>query len=482
MRKATLVVLSLPLLLGAASSPEEAVVDRALAALGGVKASAAKTLVHEGEGVTYNLGQDLTPGARTQTYAITGYRSRVDLALRRMRVEQTRTPNFPYYAGQQPQRLIAGIDGEVAYDVAANGRASRASAAVAQDRRAELYHHPLALVQAAKAPGAQIRNARVAGAERLVDVVTPDGVALTLVIDAATSRPARITSRSYHPNLGDVVITTRFSDYQPVAGLTLPARWTSAIDDFVTAEMRATRQAVDGEVKDLAAPAEAASAAAPAPVPTVTAEELAPGVWWLAGGSHHSALVEFKDSLMLFEAPQSEARTLAVIAKARELRPGKPLTHVVNTHHHFDHTAGIRAAVSEGLTVVTQAGNAAFFEEMAKRPHTLVADALAKKPAALELEAVTDAKTFDDGAMTVTIYHVAGNPHSHTMLMAHLPKQRLLIEVDAFTPGSAVSPYSPNLLENVRKRNLAVDRVVPLHSTIAPFSQLETVAAGGKTP
>jgi len=81
--------------------------------------------------------------------------------------------------------------------------------------------------------------------------------------------------------------------------------------------------------------------------------------------------------------------------------------------------------------------------------------------------------------MTVTLYHVAGNPHSQTMLMAHLPKQRLLIEVDAFTPGSAVSPYSPNLLENVRKRSLAVDRVVPLHSTIAPFSQLEAVASGG---
>jgi hypothetical protein len=39
-------------------------------------------------------------------------------------------------------------------------------------------------------------------------------------------------------------------------------------------------------------------------------------------GLHHSALVEFSDHLMLIDAPQNDARTLAVIAKARELRPG----------------------------------------------------------------------------------------------------------------------------------------------------------------
>lgn len=461
-------------------TPEQDVINDALAALGGDRIANAKTLFIEGDGVQYNLGQDVLPGERTQTFAIAGYTRAIDVGGGRMRVVQTRTPNFTYYAGQQPQRQTTGLDGDVAYSIGANGTASRSPEATAVDQRMEFHHHPVTLLHAARQPGAAVANARAAGGERLVDITTAGGAVLTLAIDEATSRPSRVTSRAYHPNLGDVVVETRFDDYQDVNGTTLPTRLTNAVDDFVTAEMRVTRQALDDEVGDLAAPAAAASASAARPAPVVVVEELAPGVWYLTGGGHHSVVAEFKDSLMLIEAPQSEARAQAVIAKARELRPGKPLTHVVNTHHHFDHTAGIRAAIAEGLTVVTQSGNAAFFEEIARRPHTLDPDALARKPVALKLDAVADSRTFDDGTMTVTVYHVAGNPHTQSMLMAHLPRQRLLVEVDAFTPGSTVSPYSPNLLENIRTRNLRIDRVVPLHSTIAPLSQLVQVATANQ--
>ena len=88
------------------------------------------------------------------------------------------------------------------------------------------------------------------------------------------------------------------------------------------------------------------SAAAAMATATVEVEEVATGVWYLTGQSHHSVLVEFDEYLALIEAPQSERRTLAGIERARELQPGKPLQYVVNTHHHFDHSAGIRAAAT----------------------------------------------------------------------------------------------------------------------------------------
>ncbi len=178
-------------------------------------------------------------------------------------------------------------------------------------------------------------------------------------------------------------------------------------------------------------------------------------------------VVAFADRLVLIEAPQSEARSAAVIARARELRPGTPLTHLVMSHHHFDHSTGLRAAIAGGLTVVTQAGNEAFVKEMAARPFTRTPDALAKSPMPVTVEPVGDTKTITDGTRSLVLYHVAGNPHSDTMLMAYLPKERLLIEVDAFSPGGTYHPYAANLLGHVERLKLNVDRIVPLHGAVA---------------
>src|SRR6185436_4529653 len=133
---------------------------------------------------------------------------------------------------------------------------------------------------------------------------------------------------------------------------------------------------------NLAAPADVKAAPAPPAVAPamVTVEEVGKGLWYLAGQSHHSVLVEFADHLVLIETPQHEVRSAAVVAKAKELRPNKPIKYVINTHHHFDHSGGIRAAFAEGATVITHEGNKAFFEAVATRPHTLTADAQSRSP------------------------------------------------------------------------------------------------------
>src|SRR5262249_6437771 len=258
----------------------------------------------------------------------------------------TRTPNFAYFQGMAPQKQVQGLDGEVAYNVAPNGTATRAANSVAKDRRAEFFHHPLTIVQAALDKSSTLSNARQTGAERVVDVTTAYGGMLTLAIDATTKLPTRVVSMSDNLNLGDLAIETSFADYQDVNGLKLPARLTTKADNYATAEIHVAKHTVDGATGDLAAPAAAASAApiAGPPPATITVGEVGKGLCFLAGKSHHSVLVEFADHLTLIEAPQNDVRALAVIAKARELRPGKPLTHVVNTHHHFDHSGGIRAA------------------------------------------------------------------------------------------------------------------------------------------
>ena len=459
--------------------PEQQFIDDAMRAVGGrARVEAVKTIVIEGTGVNYNLGQDMKPEAATQQFAISGYKRQIDVEKGGQRVEQTRTPKFAYFQGPQPQVQIQVLDGDIGFNVGANGAATRLGTATAErDRRTDYFHHPITALKAATVPLTTISNVRTVGSVRQADFAFRDR-AWTMTIDAA-GLPLSIATRTYHPNLGDVVMTTTFADYQDVNGLKLPAKLTGKVDEFTTYEIQASKQATDADVITGSAPPEMVKPVAPAP-PNVTVTPIGKGVWLLAGQSHHSVLVEFADHLMLIEAPQSEARTLAVLAKAKETVPKKPLQQLVTTHHHFDHTAGMRAAIAEGMTVITQAGNKEWVENMARRPHTLQPDVLAKNATRLVVETVDAEREVKDQTMTVMLYHVAGNPHSDTMLMAYIPRDRVLIEVDAFSPGAAVNPYTANLLENIQQRKLRVDKIVPLHGTIAPFAELVKVS-GGKT-
>src|SRR3989475_3600289 len=468
----------------AQSTPEQQVINDAAAALGGSgRIQAVKTLVIEGEGTNGNLGQDMTPDATSQTFTLTGYKRAVDVAAGRLRIEQTRTPNFTYFQGQAPQKLVLGIDGNVGYNVAPNGTATRITDGNTNDLRAGIYHHPLTIVRAALDPAAKLSNLRNQDNQSVVDITTANGLKFTLAIDGTTKLPTRVVSMTDNANLGDVAIETSFADYQDVNGLRLPARLTTKTDKYATAELRVMKQTIDGEAGDLAAPAAAASAAATSGVPpaNVTAQEVAKGIWWLAGQSHHSVLVEFSDHLTLIETPQNDTRALAVLAKAKEPRPDQPLTQVVNSHHHFDHSGGIRAAVSEGLTIIAQSACAPFYKEAVTRAHTIAPDALAKNPKPLKLETVDDEMVLKDNTMTVNLFHISGSPHADTLLMAYFPKERILVEADVFNPGAAVTPFAPNLMENIKKHNLQIDRIVPLHATIAPYSDLVKAVAPKST-
>lgn len=454
-------------------TPEQQIINDAAQAMGGAdRLAAVKTLVMEGEGTQYNIGQDVAPGASGQTFTVSAYKRAVDVAGGRARTELTRQPTFTFFQGPAAQTQIAGIDGAIGYNVAPNGNATRIADPAANDRRAEFVHHPLTAVRAALDPMAKLANPRTEGSESIIDVSTPSGQTFTLAIDSGTKLPTRVVTRTDNTNLGDVAISTAFAGYQAAGGLQLPTELTTKTDDFTTQAVKVSSQTVDGDTGDLAAPAAAASAPAvtgAAPV-TVAEEVLAPGIWYLAGGSHHSVLVEFADHLTLIETPLNDARALAVIAKARELVPGKPLTQLVNSHHHFDHSGGVRAAISEGLTVITHQGNVAFFEEIAKRPHTIVPDALSKNAKPLTVEGVADERVLTDGKMTVNLYPITG-AHSETMLMAYFPTQRLLVLADVYTPGAAVFMYAGALQEALKARNLRVDRIAPLHGKVVPYAQ-----------
>jgi glyoxylase-like metal-dependent hydrolase (beta-lactamase superfamily II) len=197
--------------------------------------------------------------------------------------------------------------------------------------------------------------------------------------------------------------------------------------------------------------------------------------------------IEMKDHVVLVEAPLMDARTVPVLEAVRKLVPGKPIRYVVNTHHHFDHAGGLRAAAGEGATIVVQAGSKAYFERALATPAKILPDQLTKSGKRGSVQAVADKATLTDGARTIELYRIADSVHADTFLMAYLPKERLLVQADAFTPlaPNAKPPATPNanhvnLIENIERLKLAIDRILPIHGRVVPLADLYTTA--GRTP
>jgi glyoxylase-like metal-dependent hydrolase (beta-lactamase superfamily II) len=237
---------------------------------------------------------------------------------------------------------------------------------------------------------------------------------------------------------------------------------------------------------------------APAPQVRVASQKLADGVWFIGGGSHNSVAVEFKDFVTVIEGPLNDARSNAVIAETHRPIPNKPIRYLVNTHHHFDHLGGIRAFVAEGATVVTDDRNRNFYERvvLAPQPRTLAPDRLSQRPFAptgpgqLALQTFTDEYTISDGNETIKLYHVDGLNHSDNMLIAYLPKEKIVINADLYGPPPAggnlanVNNNAVVLFRNLKRLKLDVAQHVPIHGNPGPNADFERIVGpvAARTP
>jgi glyoxylase-like metal-dependent hydrolase (beta-lactamase superfamily II) len=295
--------------------------------------------------------------------------------------------------------------------------------------------------------------------------------------------------------MGDMHILATYSGWKDFGGAMAPAKIVQTRGGWPFFEVDVT--AAKANPTDLAtlAPAPAPPAGrggggggAPGggapPAMTVTTEKLGDGVYRLTTGpgSYDSLIVDFKDYVMMLEAGQSEARALAYVAETKKLFPNKPIRYVMNTHPHSDHTGGLPVLVAEGATIITAKNNEAFFDKALNTPRTLLNDTLAKNPKKAKIEAVTGKKVYSDGTHTVEMYHVSPVPHSNGLMIAYLPKEKVVFQGDFSlpAPGQPGNDHVKALVPILEKMNLDFDRYINVHTSATPQTKAELWKAAGK--
>jgi glyoxylase-like metal-dependent hydrolase (beta-lactamase superfamily II) len=269
--------------------------------------------------------------------------------------------------------------------------------------------------------------------------------------------------------IGDMLVETEYNGYTNFGAFWFPTHIVQKEDGFPSLDLTVSTVKANTEVHtELRGNPEAVPAASSI---TVKAQKLGEGIFWLTGGSHHSLAIEMKEHIVLVDTPNGEARALAVIAKAKDVIPAKPVRYVVAMHHHWDHVGGIRTAIDEGATIVTHESNRALLQRAATSSHTIKPDRLSKSNKLLKLQTIGAEGTLTDGARTVKLYTMVDFDHTDDMLMVYLPNEKLLAEADAYTPPDTpttplITPklsYAAALFDNIQRLKLDVRTIVPFH-------------------
>ncbi len=439
-----------------------------------------RSLQFTGSGANFAFGQNVSPTAPWPRFNVKSFTRSVDYDMSSMQDEIVRTQADPAARGgggiplAGEQRQLQAVSGVHAWNQVGQNPPTPALAAVS-DRLHQLWITPHGVLKAAIKYNATI-EAKTDGGKKTTTLsfVVPGQYKATATVNEK-NLIEKVESWVTNPVVGDMLTETIYADYKDFGGVQFPTKITQQQGGFPTLELTVSEVKPNAPV-DIDAPDNVREASV-----KVAVDKIADGVWYLTGGTHHSVLVEMSDHLVVVEGPQDDGRAGAVIAEVKKIVANKPIKYVVNTHHHYDHAGGLGPFVAEGAIVITHDVNKAFLEKSLAAPRTVRLDTLAHSGKKPTVEGMQDKRVLSDATRTVELHLIKGTMHDDGIIMAYLPKEKLLIEADVYTPGAAnatpPTPPNPNqvsLHDNIERLKLAVDQILPLHGrkvTLAEFKK-----------
>ena len=483
-----------------------------------------KTIQYSGSGWFSMIGQTYGLNEDWPHYEVNPYTRAIDYDARFSREEYTRRQGSYPTLGRVPmpeQRVVTFLNGNFAWNVEADKvvpqtRPYLDGVPVSDLRQLEIMITPHGFLKAALAASdASAISLPIVGAADYG--LSQNGRKVTIVSFTVMGGKYKINGTINDQNLvelvdtwfpnpvyGDMNYEMRYTQYKDFGGVKFPTLVHVHQGDPILNpahnyyEIKVTKVETNPNVPIEAVPDAVRTATAP-PL-TVQTQKLADGVWMLGAANYNSLAMEFRDFVALVEAPVNEARSLAVIDAISRLVPDKQIKYLINTHHHFDHAGGLRTFLSQGTTIVTHETNKDYYLAILFHPGgwTLQPDRLAKydpmymisrRPAPIETVGgdtrITAPYVVTDGSRIMEIFHVLdvaydlGDPsyrqgnHSNDMLMVYLPKEKILVNADLYSPqAQGASPAAPTLAmrtlyQNMLMLKLDVAQHVPIHGRVA---------------
>ena len=423
-----------------------------------------KSVEFSGTGRWYQFGQAPNPESAWPPFDVKSYTGDINYETASARVQSTRFQVVEpgrFRPAPVEQRNDQFVSGNTAWNESTSGNAAAEQPAAVEERVAEIWSTPHGFLKAALANNGTSKplndgievSFSVGGKYRYVGTVN------------AKNQVTEISTWIDNPVLGNTLVETKFIDYKDFGGIQFPSQIVRTQGGHPVLDINVATAKANPNI-EIKVPQDLTKA----PAVNVASEKISEGVFYLTGGTHHSLAIDQTDHITIIEAPLNEERSLAVIAKAKELIPNKPIKYLINTHAHFDHAGGLRTFVDEGASIVTLKANKPYYEKVWATAHSIHPDRLEASKKAPNFVALTDKCVLADEKHPIEIHSIANNGHNDAFVLAYLPNDKVLIEADAYTPLAAnapvptsLNPYAANLYENVQKLNLNVEKIAALH-------------------